>query len=98
MGVQGKYWFWRDTSLSPDFLGVDSRAALPFVLFIVHMRLWTLMLALSSVVVLGVLAKFGYTVPFFMSKISRSVAGKVVMARPWWYWERFLSKVDQGRN
>lgn len=92
MSNKGQFWFWRDTALKPEFFGVDARAAIPFALFIVHMRAWTFMLALATVVVLGVLARFGFTVPVFLNMVSRKLAGNIVTARPWWYWERFLRK------
>lgn len=92
MSGEKRRWFWRDTSAKPEFFGVDARAAIPFALFVVHMRLWTLMLAISSLLVLGVLAKFGYTVPVFLNMLKRKLAGNTVASRPWWYWERFLRK------
>lgn len=89
---KGRYWFWRDTGLKPEFFGVDASAAAPFLLFIVHMRVWTLLLALLTVAVLGVLGRFGLTIPVFKNMLARKLAGRVVVARPWWYWERFLRK------
>lgn len=89
---KGKYWFWRDTALAPQFLGVDAWASLPAALFVAHMRLWTLELALGAIVTLAVLSKFGYTIPVFFRMLKRKLVGRVVVARPWWYWERFSRK------
>ena len=83
------FWFWRDTGLAPQFLGVDAFAAIPFVIFIVHMRGWTLMLALFSTAMFWVLSRFGYTVPRLWNLLLAKVTGVRVVARPWWYWNRF---------
>lgn len=89
---QGRFWFWRDTAREPQFLGVDARACAPFVLFLAHMRLWTFVLSVVTVLVFAALSKFGLTLSVFRNALVRRMAGPVVMARPWWYWQRFLRK------
>lgn len=42
---------WRNTMKPPRFFFMDARAALPIVLFLVHARWWTLVLALGIVLI-----------------------------------------------
>ncbi len=64
-------WFWRDTARPAQFFGVDAIAAYPFLLFMVHMRWWTFWLALVATIALGVLSRYGFTLPVFV-RLARS--------------------------
>ena len=87
-----KFWFWRDAGMTPRFLGVDARAAVPFLLLLLHFRWWTFYLATGTFIVLGLLSHFGYTLPVFVRKMRRAIAGPVCVARPWWHLRQFYRK------
>ncbi len=75
---------WRDTARDPRFFFVDANAAFPLVLFLLHIRLWTFMLAILSIVFFAVLERFKFTVPIFFRWIRSSIAGPIRVARPNW--------------
>lgn len=75
---------WRDSSRGVQFFFVDSTAAFPFVLFLLHMRTWTFWTALAMMMFFGVLARFGFTVPVFRRWLRSFAAGPRRLARPWW--------------
>lgn len=79
-------WFWRDTARNPEFFGIDATAVYPFLLFFLHMRWWTFMLALTAAVSLGILARFGFTLPVFFRLARGYFAGPARFAVPWTTW------------
>ena len=60
---------WRDSARSARFFLVDARAAFPIFLFLMHIRLWTGLLVVTSAVFFGILEHFGFTVK---------------LSTPWW--------------
>ena len=75
---------WRDSSRQVKFFFIDSKAAFPFVVFLLHMRMWTFILAVLMMLFFGVLARFGFTPPVFARWLRLLIAGKRKFARPWW--------------
>jgi intracellular multiplication protein IcmT len=75
---------WRDTARTARFFIVDARAAFPIFLFLMHIRLWTAMLVLISVVFFGVIEHYGFTVPVFLRQLRTFLAGPRKMSIPWW--------------
>jgi len=75
---------WRDSAREVKFFIVDSKAAFPFVIFLLHMRMWTFWIALTMTLFFSVLARFGFTVPIFRRWIRSFIAGPRRFSRPWW--------------
>lgn len=75
---------WRDSSRSARFFLVDARAAFPIFLFLMHIRMWTAILALVSVVFFGIIEHYGFTVPVFLRWLRTFLAGPRKMSSPWW--------------
>lgn len=75
---------WRDSARYPRFFFIDANAALPLVLFLVHIKLWTFMLALAAMAFFGVLERFNFTLPIFMRWLRSTLAGRVRVARAEW--------------
>lgn len=75
---------WRDISRTPRFYIMDSLAALPLVLFILHIRLWTFLTALAIIIFLMVLERFKFTLPVFSRWVRSTLAGPLRVAKPWW--------------
>lgn len=61
-------YHWRNTARTARFFVFDARAAAPLLLFIIHMRLWTLILALVVIIIFAVLERFGLTVNLAMRR------------------------------
>ena len=75
---------WRDTARSVRFFFVDYRAAFPLLLFLLHIRVWTLVLAVAATLMLYALERYGYTVPVFLRLVRVWFAGSKKYSRPWW--------------
>lgn len=75
---------WRDSSRNPRFFFVDALAAIPLVLMLLHIRLWTLIAALVIIGFFVILEKFKFTVPVFLRWIKAQIAGSIKTAYPWW--------------
>lgn len=76
--------YWRDSARNPRFFMVDALAALPLVLFLLHIRLWTFYLAVTTVIFFAVLERFNFTVPVFVRWLRSSIAGKIKVSKPSW--------------
>jgi intracellular multiplication protein IcmT len=75
---------WRDSARNPRFFVIDAYAALPLILFLVHIKMWTFYIALATVIFFGVLERFKFTIPVFLRWARSFLAGKVRVARPAW--------------
>jgi len=75
---------WRDSARTPKFFMMDAYSAIPLVLFLLHIRLWTLILACSICAFFMILNRFGFSVPVFMRWLRAYLAGNRRFSRPWW--------------
>ena len=76
--------YWRDTARPAWFFIIDYRAAFPLLVFLLHIRLWTFLLAFVVVLFLYLLEKYGFTVPIFIRLFRAWLAGPVKNASGWW--------------
>lgn len=74
---------WRNTGYSGKFVGVDYRALFPFMLFLVHMRLWTFITAVAIGLILAVIERFGYSVPVALRALRVWLAGPIKVSVAW---------------
>ncbi|MEO7326551.1 MAG: IcmT/TraK family protein [Dokdonella sp.] len=70
--IIGKTCSWRATTEVPSFGPIDARATLPFLIFMFHMRFWSLYLAV------------GTTVGFLILKIWRITPTEAIKASCFW--------------
>lgn len=75
---------WRDSARATRFFIIDYRAAFPFLLFLLHIRWWTFILALVTMVFLAVLERYGFTVIVFARMFRSILAGPRKISIPWW--------------
>lgn len=75
---------WRDSARSIRFFFFDAQAAFPFVLFLMHIRWWTFILAVLAAIMFTVLNHFGFSIAVFLRFLRSTIAGKRKMAIPWW--------------
>lgn len=75
---------WRDSARATRFFIIDYRAAFPFLLFLLHIRLWTFITAVVIMVVLTVIEHYGFTVTVFLRWLRTTLAGPRKVAVPWW--------------
>ncbi len=60
---------WRNTARPARFFSVDARACLVVLLFIVHIRLWTLLLMIGVLVLCAIMERFGMTLPVAFRRV-----------------------------
>ncbi len=75
---------WRDSAREARFLFIDATAAIPLLIFLVHIRTWTFVVASLIIAFLTILKRFGFTVVVFMRIFRSFLAGSRKMAIPWW--------------
>jgi len=75
---------WRDSARPAKFFIVDYRAAFPLLLFMLHIRWWSFILAVLAIAFFTLLERYGFTVIVFLRWFRSLLAGKRKFARPWW--------------
>lgn len=76
---------WRDSARTPQFFFIDGYAAFPMLLFILHIRLWTFLIACGATVFFTILKRYGFSPSIFFRWLRSLLAGKRKIAQPWWY-------------
>ena len=75
---------WRDSARTARFFIIDARSAFPLFLFLMHIQVWTGILALVSIIFFGIIEHYGFTVPVFLRWLRTFFAGPMKSSRPWW--------------
>ena len=75
---------WRDSARSIRFFIWDGKAAFPMVLFLMHMRIWTFVVALATMMFFTVLNRYGFSPVVFFRWLRNLLAGRRKLAIPWW--------------
>jgi intracellular multiplication protein IcmT len=75
---------WRDSARLPRFFMIDARAAFPFLLFLLHIKLWSFLLAVITTLFFALLERYGFTVTVFLRWLRATLAGPRKVAIPWW--------------
>jgi intracellular multiplication protein IcmT len=75
---------WRDSARPAKFFFIDAKAAFPFILFLIHIKLWTFVIAVISMTFFTLLRRYGYSVDVFLRILRSFLVGSRKMAIPWW--------------
>lgn len=75
---------WRDSARPARFFLVDARAAFPLVLFILHIKIWTFVVAIIAMIFFALLERWGFTIPVFLRWTRSFLAGKYKTSTPAW--------------
>lgn len=75
---------WRDSARNVTLWMVDFRACFPLVVFLLHIRLWTFLLALAFTVFFTIIQYYGFTLNVFLRWMRSFLAGPRKIAQPWW--------------
>jgi intracellular multiplication protein IcmT len=75
---------WRDAARVPRFYFMDAYAALPLLIFFLHMSLTTFLISVVFIGFFIVLEKFKFTLPVFFRWLKTFIAGPGRVAKPWW--------------
>ncbi len=75
---------WRDSARNVRFFIIDYRAAFPLVFFLLHIRLWTFVVAVIATLFFALLERYGFTVIVFLRWFRASLAGQRRYKQAWW--------------
>jgi len=75
---------WRDSARSVRFWFVDFRACFPLLIFLLHIRLWTFLIAVVATAFFAALERYGFTPSVFARWLRSYIAGPRKIAHPWW--------------
>ena len=74
---------WRDSARTPRFFFVDGRATFPLLLFLLHIRLWTFIIAVTFSIFFSSLQYFGFTLTIFTRWFRNLLAGDRKSTNHW---------------
>ena len=75
---------WRDSARSAKFFMIDATAAFPLVFFCLHIKLWSFIVAVLSMIFFTVLRRYGFSITVFFRLLRGFVAGPRKFSIPWW--------------
>lgn len=75
---------WRDSARNARFFMIDVVAAFPLLIFLLHIRMWTFLLAIATTAFFTVLSRYGFSIPIFLRWFRGFIAGPRKYAIPWW--------------
>lgn len=75
---------WRDSARPVRFWIIDYRATFPLLFLLVHIRIWTLVMAVMFIVFFSMIERYGFTVAVFLRWTRSFIAGPRKIAQPWW--------------
>lgn len=75
---------WRDSARIARFFVIDSTAAFPLLLFLLHIEWWTFIVATIATTFFSILSRYGFTIPVFSRWLRSILAGPRKFAVPWW--------------
>ena len=74
-GKRDTYVHWRETARNARFYFMDAKVSLFILLFLVHMKLWTFILAVSVIAILTALDYYRYPLPVAWRILKSFLAG-----------------------
>jgi len=91
-------WVKTADSAAFPFTSMPAYSALPLFLCLIHIRIWTLSLAIASTVVSFYMAKKGLSFLWLYSRLRGKLHGNRVSSRPIWHIRRFSFLFDPVRE
>lgn len=81
---------WRNAAKPPSVLGIPCLAYFPILAWGAHPAWISFYFAVGSILLFGIMAKFGLTFTVLIAKLQHWARGPVIQSRPWWWRRRFL--------
>lgn len=73
--------FWRESARPARIFFMSAYVVGPLMLFLLHIRYWTLGVLIVTVALMTIIERFGYTPPVAILAVRAWIAGKVVKRR-----------------
>jgi hypothetical protein len=77
-GIEILEGFWRESARPLRLFIFSAYAVVPLVLFILHIKYWTLGLLVATFVGLWYIERKGFTIPVAVLALRAAIAGKVI--------------------
>ena len=81
MKIQILNGFWRESARSVRLAFMSVYVVLPLLLFLLHIRWWTLGVLVATIIVMTVIERFGFSPPVAALALRALIAGRVVKRR-----------------
>ena len=75
---------WRDAARSSRLFFFNSSAAFPLLIFLFHIRMWTFVVTIATMLFLTLIARYGFSITVFFRFLKSFLAGRRKIAIPWW--------------
>ena len=75
---------WRDSARNARFWVFDANACFPVLLAMLHIRIWTIVLAMLATFFFTALNRRGFTIIVFLRATRTFLSGPRKLSRPWW--------------
>lgn len=75
---------WRDSARPVKLFAWDAKAVFPLVFCLIFPALWTLALAVLTIIFFAVLNRYGFSIAVFSRWLRTTLAGNRKIAKPWW--------------
>jgi intracellular multiplication protein IcmT len=83
---------WRNSARPVRFFNIDARGGVFFFLFLVHIRLWTLIFIVSVLLFFTILERFGLTFPTSLRRMRLFFTGHYRPALSKFYQRPFIDR------
>lgn len=80
-GIEIFQGFWRESARALRLAFMSAYVAVPLMLFLLHIRMWTFVLLIATIIVMQVIERFGYTPPVALLALRALIAGRLVKRR-----------------
>ena len=80
-GIEIFQGFWRESARPVRLFFLSAYVAIPLMVFLLHIRMWTFVLLVLTIVAMTVIERFGFTPPVAVLAIRAWLAGKTVKRR-----------------
>lgn len=75
---------WRDSARPIKFFIWDGKAVFPMLLFLMHIQVWTFIIAFVAMMFFTILNRYGFSPIVFLRWFRNLCSGKRKLAIPWW--------------
>lgn len=73
--------FWRESARSLRLFFFNAYVAVPLLLFMLHIRMWTFGVLVGAIVTMVIIERFGFTVPVAILAVRSALAGRLIKRR-----------------
>lgn len=80
-GIEIFEGFWRDSARSLRLFIFSAYVAIPLLLFLLHITMWTFGLLVATIILMVVIERFGFTVPVAVLAARAWCAGSLIKRR-----------------